>query len=153
LIVGDGPARASIEAAVRREGLTGKVTITGRQPHTGVRRFVAAMDVAVSPRATRYASPMKLVEYMAAGKAVVAPDMPNIRDLIAPDVTGALFQAESADSMAAAIDRLLADPALRAQLGTAARASVEQRRNWRHNARSVIEIGEMACTRAAAARS
>ncbi len=40
------------------------------------------MDIAVSPRATFYASPMKILEYMAMGIATVAPDMVNIHDII-----------------------------------------------------------------------
>ena len=40
------------------------------------------MDIAVSPRATFYASPMKILEYMAMGIPTVAPDMPNITDMV-----------------------------------------------------------------------
>ena len=60
------------------------------------------MDVCVSPHATFYASPMKLVEYMAMQKAVVAPAMENIRDLIDHDRTGLLFEPQDPQALAAA---------------------------------------------------
>ena len=73
LIVGDGPIRCILEKTVANNGLSGKVTITGRQLHEMVRFFMAAMDIAVSPLSTFYASPMKIIEYMAMGKALWPP--------------------------------------------------------------------------------
>jgi glycosyltransferase involved in cell wall biosynthesis len=67
LIVGDGPSRASLEQWFADRGLSSRLTVTGRVPHAQVRRLVAAMDIAVSPRATFYSSPMKILEYMAMG--------------------------------------------------------------------------------------
>src|SRR5690606_27613788 len=82
LIVGDGPIRGELDAAIAARQLQDRVTITGRVPHAEVRDYVALMDVAVSPRATFYASPMKVLEYMAMGKAIVAPAMDNLRDIL-----------------------------------------------------------------------
>ncbi|HEY2923914.1 MAG TPA: glycosyltransferase family 4 protein [Candidatus Eisenbacteria bacterium] len=142
LIVGDGPSRAPIEREAANRGLADRVTITGRQPHEAVRGFVAAMDVTVSPRATFYASPMKIVEYMGMGKTIVAPDMENIRDLITGEVDGVLFTPESSRALADALLRVLADAELRRRLGDAARATVLARRTWLHNAHAVVELFE-----------
>jgi glycosyltransferase involved in cell wall biosynthesis len=144
LIVGDGPSRAPIEREAATRGLADRVTITGRQPHEAVRGFVAAMDVTVSPRATFYASPMKIVEYMSMGKTIVAPDMENIRDLITGEVDGVLFTPESSRALADALLRVLADAELRRRLGDAARATVLARRTWLHNAHAVVELFERA---------
>ncbi|MBL8513680.1 MAG: glycosyltransferase family 4 protein, partial [Betaproteobacteria bacterium] len=103
-----------------------------------VKAYVAAMDVAVSPRATFYASPLKVVEYMAMGKAVVAPDMENIRDLVRHGETALLFQPEHAQSLAECLTAVANDPGLRDRLGTAARLSVLSRRNWATNAAIIV---------------
>jgi glycosyltransferase involved in cell wall biosynthesis len=138
LIVGDGPSRPEIERIAMDAGLRDRVVVTGRVPHDQIPAHVAAFDVAVSPRATFYASPMKVPEYMAAGAAVVAPDMPNLADLITDGVTGALFTAESVDALAGALHSLMSDGRRRQNLSCAARASILNGRTWRHNAATVL---------------
>ena len=105
------------------------------------------MDIAVSPRATFYSSPMKILEYMAMAKTVLAPDMANIRDLIAPGEDGVLFTAEEPSALATRLDELRRDAALRARLGQAARAKILAERTWRHNAQAVVRLfeGARAC--------
>jgi glycosyltransferase involved in cell wall biosynthesis len=139
LVVGDGPSRESFEALAGRLGLAGRVTVTGRVPHAEIPKYVAAFDIGVSPRATFYASPMKVPEYMACGVAVVAPRTPNLEDLISDGRDGSLFEAESVPALAAALARLVDDHALRRQLGAAARASIVNGRTWDHNAARVLD--------------
>lgn len=149
LIVGDGPIRGELEQQVAARRLADRVTITGRLPHAEVREYVGAMDVAVSPRATFYASPMKVLEYMAMGKAIVAPDMDNLRDILTDSVDGVLFTAEDVDALTVAIGRLIGDAELRRGLGAAARRKIEQERTWLHNARDVVRMYEEVTGRAA----
>ena len=88
--------------------------------------------------ATAWASPLKLFEYMAAGKAIVAPDQANLREVLTHERDALLF-AEG--GMAAAITRLANDPVLRRELGAAARATVEQvPYTWDGNAARVVEL-------------
>jgi glycosyltransferase involved in cell wall biosynthesis len=119
-------------------GLNGRVTFTGRLAHGDVRDRVAAMDVTVSPKATFYASPMKILEYMAVGKPVVAPAMGNIRDIIDDGRTGLLFTPDDADDLTRTLEALLASAERRRQLGLAARREIEDRLNWHNNARTVL---------------
>jgi glycosyltransferase involved in cell wall biosynthesis len=137
LIVGDGPSRPELERLVGDRHLTG-VTFTGRVPHETIPQFVAAFDIGVSPRATFYASPMKIPEYMAAGVAVIGPDTPNIRDLVDDGRTGLLFRAEDAADLAAVIERLTGDAAFRDGIGRAGRDEIVKHRTWRHNAEQVL---------------
>ena len=125
-------------------GIRSAVTFTGPLPYAAVPDHVAAMDVAVSPKATFYASPMKILEYMAMGKAVVAPDMDNIRDIVEPNVTGVLFERDSVDALRKTLDVVVTRGAVRERIGTAARRAVEQRYNWRHNAAEVVRLAEQA---------
>jgi glycosyltransferase involved in cell wall biosynthesis len=139
LVVGDGPSRSSFEALARERGLGGCVTVTGRVPHQDIPKYVAAFDIGVSPRATFYASPMKVPEYMACGVPVIAPRTPNLADLIQDGRDGCLFEAESVSALAGALARLVDDHAIRAQLGAAARAAIVNGRTWEHNAASVLD--------------
>ena len=142
LIVGDGPSRADLERLLRDRGLTRQVTITGRQPHERVRVFVAAMDIAVSPRATFYASPMKILEYMGMGKAIVAPDMENIRDILTHEQDGLLFRAEDAGALAKSLQYFIGNAARRAEFGKMARQKIEAERTWSHNAQAIVHLLE-----------
>ncbi len=146
LIVGDGPIRAELDAAISAKQLEQRVTITGRVPHQQVRDYVALMDVAVSPRATFYASPMKVLEYMAMGKAIVAPAMDNLRDILVDGEDGVLFTPEDVDALSQQLARLTRDSHLRQRIGLAARAKIERERTWLHNAREVARLHAEAST-------
>ena len=102
------------------------------------------MDIAVSPRTTFYASPMKILEYMAMGKDIIAPDTENIRDLLSHQQNAILFRREDSSALARSLQQLIGDPVLRSRIGKKARRKVEAERTWLHNARSVIRLVEHA---------
>jgi glycosyltransferase involved in cell wall biosynthesis len=102
------------------------------------------MDVGVvADERTGVASPMKLLEYMAMGKAVAAPNLPNIRDVLTQGRNGLLFEPGRADDLSSAISRL-SDRHLRQPLGQAARDLVVRQRNWRAIAVHVLAANEAA---------
>ena len=139
LLVGDGPIQGKIEAQVEKLGLKAMVTVTGRIPHARVADYVALFDMAVSPKATFYASPMKIIEYMAQQKAVIAPDMPNIRDLICNHATGLLFKPDSVNALVEALLILIRDKSKKEHLGNGALNAVKKRLNWIANAEAVLK--------------
>lgn len=144
LIVGDGPLREDLEREARDPRLAGRVAFAGRVAHDAMPAHLAAMDVPVSPRATFYASPMKVLEYMAMGRATVAPRMGNLEDLIEDGRDGLLFLPESVDDLAGALTRLALDGGLRRDLGRAAREKVVRERSWGACAAKVLEwVGEL----------
>jgi len=97
----------------------------------------------LQPAAVPYASPLKVFEYMAAGCPIVAPDQPNLREVLEDDRTALLFDPTRPSAMWGKIGRLVADPELRARLGAAARAEVLVRDlTWAGNARRVTDILE-----------
>jgi glycosyltransferase involved in cell wall biosynthesis len=141
LIVGDGSARATLEERATERGLADRVVITGRIPHEEMPDHVAAMDIAVvASDGTGVASPMKLIEYMAMGRAAVAPRTGNMLDLVVDEVDGLLFSPSDHASLATVLRRLVLDVALRERLGRAARMKIEQSRTWRHNAEHVLTL-------------
>jgi len=143
LIVGEGPASDGLKAKAVALGLGDRLTFTGNQPHAAVPRLLRAIDVALQPDATAYASPLKLFEYMAAGCAVIAPDRPNIREILRDGETGLLIDPQAPKGIQLALTRLAADRELRRRLGRAARAEVERRDyTWDGNARRVERIAD-----------
>jgi glycosyltransferase involved in cell wall biosynthesis len=141
LVVGDGPGRVSLEEQAAARGITDRMVITGRVAHEQMPEHLAAMDIAVVPGdGTGVASPMKLIEYMAMSRAVVAPRLANIVDVITDETDGLLFSTEDGDSLTRVLQRLIADRALRERLGHAARVKVAHSRTWRHNAEYVLAL-------------
>jgi glycosyltransferase involved in cell wall biosynthesis len=143
LIVGDGEMRGALGEMSQAHNLQDRVTFTGRVAHHEVAAYLAAMDITVLPAEHRsHASPMKVIEYMAAGKPVVAPLLPNLQEILTDNVDGILFPEKHPAALAQAIGRIAADGALRTRLGQAARAKVERDLNWDSNARKVVSIYE-----------
>jgi glycosyltransferase involved in cell wall biosynthesis len=151
LLVGDGPSRALIEARAAQRGVSARVTITGAVEHEAVPALVQSMDICVQPASVAWASPLKLPEYMAAARAIVAPDQENLREVLTHGRDALLFDPARPAAMSEAVAQLAADDALRARLGAAARETVERERmTWAGNAERVEAI---ASTCLAAARA
>jgi len=143
LVVGDGPARAELEALAQELGLDQRMRFTGVVPRADVPAYVAAFDIALQPAVTAYASPLKLFEYLALGKAIVAPAMPNIREILRHDHNAVLFDAADDSSLARALTQLSADAALRERLQLAARATItDMGLTWHANARRVAALAQ-----------
>jgi glycosyltransferase involved in cell wall biosynthesis len=139
LIIGDGPDRPRLERLTASLGISQRVAFTGRVPHTAMPEYVSATDIAVaSDDRTGVASPMKILEYMAMERAVVAPRLRNIEDLIRDGVDGMLFTPGDGRALAAVLSRLSQDPGFRQAIGARARQTVERSRNWRANAQTVL---------------
>jgi len=143
LLVGTGPAQESIAQRAAQRGVAGRVTITGAVAREDIPDLVRSMDICVQPAATPWASPLKLFEYMAAGKAIVAVDQPNLREVLTHGRDALLFPQGDHLALCAAVARLAADRGLREALGSGARESLETRGyTWDHNARRVVEIAQ-----------
>jgi glycosyltransferase involved in cell wall biosynthesis len=144
LLVGDGPARAELERRAERAGVRARMTITGIVPRDQIGNHIAAFDIALQPGVTAYASPLKIFEYMTAELAIVAPDQPNIREILTDRADALLFDADRPEALGAAVLELCRDEALRKRLAAAARATIDRRGfTWLNNARLVTAlIGE-----------
>jgi glycosyltransferase involved in cell wall biosynthesis len=141
LIVGIGPAFRQVERRVRELGLADQVILTGAVAHQDVPAHLAALDIALQPRATAYACPMKLVEYMAMGRCIVAPDQPNIRELLSDGISARLFPPGDYRSLINLMSDLMGSPAERSAFGRNARRTVVERDlTWRANAVRVLDL-------------
>ncbi|MCU0514106.1 MAG: glycosyltransferase family 4 protein [Anaerolineae bacterium] len=144
LLVG-GPAdmAAALQERWRSHGRpAAQCLYAGQVPPPEVPRWLAAMDVCAMPHPptqqfARYTSPLKLFEYMAAGRAIVASDLPGWADVLTHEVNALLVTPGDVAALTAALIRLHADAALRARLGQAARSRAMQEYTWAARARAI----------------
>ena len=118
VLVGDGPERAALHALGDTLGLRDVVTFAGWQ--ADVAPWLAGLDVFVLPSHGEHFGRV-LVEAMALGKPVVATDAGGVPEIVVDGETGLLVPPGDPPALAAAIARLVEDPAQRARLGEAGR--------------------------------
>jgi glycosyltransferase involved in cell wall biosynthesis len=143
LVVGDGPARADLERLAAELRLGERVRFTGVIAREHVPEHVAAFDVALQPAVVPYASPLKLFEYLALGKAIVAPRVPNIEEVLVDGDNALLFDGQAGDGLEQALTRLCADAALRQRIAAGSAATVPRLGlTWRGNAQRVVDLAQ-----------
>jgi len=133
LIIGQGPTESSLKQQIQDMGLGSSVVMTGAIDHSQVPSHLAAMDVAVAPfRAseTFYFSPIKLFEYMAAARCVVASRLGQIEDVIEDGENGLLCQPDNCDALAEVLMSVRQNEGMRLRLGLAGRSHVENHFTW-----------------------
>ena len=141
LIVGDGPVRAELEALAASLGIANRVSFTGVIDRHRVPDHVAAFDVALQPAVTAYASPLKLMEYLVLGKAIIAPSEPNLLEVLTNGVNALLFDAQISGSFEYALTQLCADHDLRARLAAGARETISRLDlTWLGNAKKAVSL-------------
>ncbi len=142
LIVGDGPGRADVEEHARKIGMADKISCLGLVGRNRVAAYVSAFDIALQPKVVPYASPLKLFEYMGLGRAIIAPDQANIREVLVDGENALLFREDDPAHFRARIMCLCGDAVLRRRLGAAACRSIEKRGyTWDDNARRILACG------------
>ncbi len=145
LVVGDGPGCKGLAHRAEAAGVAERLHLVGRVPHEEVSAYVSTFDVALQTAATPYASPLKLFEYMAFSLPIVAPDQPNIREVLADGADALLFRPGDAGHLAETLNRLAADPELRQRLGAAARKRLEETPfTWTGAARRIAAVARQA---------
>ncbi|WP_421994087.1 glycosyltransferase family 4 protein [Roseococcus sp.] len=143
VVVGEGPAREGLERLAGELGIGDRIRFTGLAERAEVPALVAGFDIALQPASVPYASPLKVFEYMAAGRAIVAPDQPNLREVLEDGRTALLFDPVVPGAFWQAVERLAASPELRERLGAGAREEILERDlTWEGNARRVSAIAE-----------
>jgi len=140
-LIGDGPLRSQLEELIAQRNLASHVTITGALSRQQLLQTLPTVDIALQPAATSYASPMKLFEYMAAGKAIVAPAQPNIEEILQDGENGLLFSPGNWQHMTARVMELVTKPKDINRLGKAAQQTILQRNHtWNGNAEKTLAL-------------
>jgi glycosyltransferase involved in cell wall biosynthesis len=125
LFLGDGPARAAVEALASARGVADRCTFAGQVDDAGAR--FAASHLMLLPSASE-GGPLVLVEAMAAGCPVVGHDVGGSREMVAGGDAGVLVTSRDPAAWEEAVRGVLLDPARRARLAEAGRAAAGERR-------------------------
>ncbi|MCI0414586.1 glycosyltransferase family 4 protein [bacterium] len=143
LVVGDGPLLKTLQKLSKE--FPGRITLTGAVPMVEVPSYVRAMDITLAPYPPLerfYFSPLKILEYMAAGKAVVASNIGQIHEMIRDGEDGLLVPAGDATALAETIRSLVKDREMRNLLGWKARRSACRQHTWLQRAGEVITLAQ-----------
>lgn len=141
VVVGDGPALANLKQRALAAGVEKQTHFVGAVPHHEVAGYVATFNVALQVAAVAYASPLKIFDYMQLGRAIVAPDQANIREILTDGSDALFFRSGDAESFKSTLVRLCKDGDLRARLGAAAKATLIRRRfTWTDNAKRIAAL-------------
>jgi glycosyltransferase involved in cell wall biosynthesis len=141
LIIGDGNERESIEKEIKSLNIEEFVHISGFIPHDEVPGALNLLNITLAPYKeidNFYFSPLKIFEYMAAGKPVIAPPYGQITELVTQN-TGILLSKNSNEELQKAIIELANNPEKRSALGKNARVYIEENFTWKRNAMKIAE--------------
>lgn len=149
-VVGEGPLGGLLDPLDRQPD---RFARHGAKPHAETLRLLASWDVGVAPYVatspTFYFSPLKVVEYMAAGACPVASDLGEIPSLLGEGKRGVLVPAGDRAALASALVELARNRARTAALGVRARDYAHGSLSWRRNARRALESLQSARPRSA----
>ncbi len=136
VIVGYGDLRPALEAQAARLGIAPMVLFTGQLDRERTAMAMAAADVFALPivRDGVDGLPNVLLEAMGAARPIVAARVAGVPDVIDDGVHGLIVPERDAGALAAAIGRLIADRALAARLGEAARQRIVTELTWEKTA-------------------
>jgi glycosyltransferase involved in cell wall biosynthesis len=140
IVVGDGPLRSEVPPAI------------GFLPHDELERLYRRAAVVACP-SHREGFGVVCAEAMAHGRPVVASDVGGLRDLVVHEETGLLVPPKDVGALRAALERLLADGALRRRLGEAARARIAESFTWERFADATLQAYDDALARVASSSS
>jgi glycosyltransferase involved in cell wall biosynthesis len=142
VIVGEGPAREALEAQTRALGLTSQVRFVGSVPSEMVPSHISGVDIGfsgqVASRMGMYHSPLKLYEYMAMAKPVIASAFADARAVVRDGETGFLFEAGNGPALKRALRRAYEARAQFPLMGGRARALMVAEHTWLARVRFMI---------------
>ncbi|WP_010175091.1 glycosyltransferase family 4 protein [Bacillus coahuilensis] len=142
LIVGDGKTRSKVEEKISELGVKDQVYITGFLDYKDIPGALNIMDIAIAPYhhiEHFHFSPLKIFEYMAIGKPVIAPNLGQCRDLIQNNETGILLKENTNEELKNAILYLTQNEDQRKLFGINARSFISEHYTWVRNAERYID--------------
>ena len=148
-IVGDGQLRASLETLARKHEIADHVSFAGSVPYETVPTYIGAAAACVAPftRARNEAiglSPLKVYEYLACGRPVIASAVPGISELMQRSGAGIAVPPDDPGALAAALRGVLGKPTEAREMGERGRAFAVNECSWKRSAESVERALESA---------
>ncbi len=149
LLIGHGEEEAWVRDILRAGGVLEDCLLPGIVAREEVPGYLAAADAVVSPHADLrnfIGSPIKIFEYMASGKPIVASRLGQLAEILTDDETALLVPPGDPIALAAALERLMGDPNLGRRLGTAAQREARERHSWNARLVTILSEGPSHCT-------
>jgi len=145
LFIGDGDLRPKIEEITKRDGVFDHIIITGFVPFNSIANYLAVCDVTVSPCINNednefFNSPVKLFEYMAMGKPIVASNVGQQGIVIEHGINGLLHEEKQPEELAERIFEIYSDSDLAMRLGKEARKRAVEKHDWKYNAQAILDV-------------
>lgn len=142
-VIGEGPQRTRLEGQRASASLQGQLDFPGAKPQETVRAALSDATIFVmpsvkTPEGNQDGIPVALMEAMATGAAVVSTTVSGIPELVRHEENGLVVAPGDAVALADALQRLLADGALRRKLGAAARQTVAREFDARTEADTLL---------------
>jgi len=137
LIVGDGSILEALKASVRSNGIESKVCFAGKHEHKAVFNFIAAMDMCVMAKSNWYGSPIKIFEYGAMQKPIIAPNTDPVKDVMHNQVNGLVVDMNK-EKIAEAIVNLLKNETLGKTISDNFYADIAQHYTWGMAAQNIL---------------
>jgi glycosyltransferase involved in cell wall biosynthesis len=149
-IVGRGRSRQRkiLAKQIRKLGIEEHVTVLPAVPHHEIPALIADADICIAPlglndrNVTQGACPIKLLEYMAAGRPLLASNMPIVRELIREDVDALLFSPNDPADLARQVVTLLDDFELSQRLAESASERALTKFTWRESQKKLVKVYE-----------
>jgi glycosyltransferase involved in cell wall biosynthesis len=129
LIVGDGAILPDLMQFALQLKVEKHIVFTGAIPHSDVFSYIDLMDITVMAKSNWYGSPVKIFEYGAMKKAIVAPDIAPIRDVMENEKDGLLVNPDHSE-LATAIERLINDMGLRKKMALEFHEKIIENYTW-----------------------
>ena len=147
-IVGRGRSRQRkmLAKQIRKLGIEDHVIVQPAVPHHEIPAMIASADICVAPlglndrNVTQGACPIKLLEYMAAGRPMLASNMPIVRELVREDVDALLFSPNDPDDLARQTLALLNDFELSKRLAESASERALTKFTWHESQKRLIKV-------------
>jgi glycosyltransferase involved in cell wall biosynthesis len=150
LVGGDPAAAAGLKSAAQRQGLNGHLRVLPRQAREEIPCYLALANVLVSSRTYGDNLPLKIFDYLAAGRPVVATDIPSHRTILHSG--RALLVPPDAEGLAQGIIQILTEPQRAETLVVTAAAYAAQHLEWGRFVATIQQVYDRVCERAPAAR-
>ncbi len=136
VLIGEGPLQSALEAQAHSLGV--RLHCAGPLPHRSIPAALRRMDACVVPHSNDYRSPIKLFEFMAQERPVLAPRTEPIESVLMDGKEALLFTPLDVVSFRSALRKLLASSELRETIGRGARLLIERHHTWEQNARKIL---------------
>jgi glycosyltransferase involved in cell wall biosynthesis len=147
-IVGRGRSRQRkmLAKQIRKLGVEEHVSVQPAVPHHEIPGLIAGADVCIAPlglndrNVTQGACPIKVLEYMASARPLLASNMPIVRELVREDVDGLLFSPNDPDDLARQVLTLLNDEALSKRLAESASQRALTMFTWHESQKKLLKV-------------